>query len=101
MVRAIRSSHAIAGKGSAVFLIHGVGARRQAWDGVIERLVARGVEVLVHEPTLTAEAFLGCEVVLDLDELKRRSDVIVASRRAPELEDVEDRVYTRDVYGRD
>jgi UDPglucose 6-dehydrogenase len=75
--------------------------RTSAVQGVIERLVARGVKVLVHEPTLTAETFLGCEVVRDLDELKRRSDVIVANRRAPELEDVEDRVYTRDVYGRD
>ena len=75
--------------------------RMSSVQGVMERLMARGVEVLVHEPTLDAETFLGAEVVRDLDELKRRCDLIIANRRSEELEDVEDRIYTRDVHGRD
>lgn len=75
--------------------------RMSSVQGVMERIRARGVEVLVHEPTLEADTFFGAEVVQDLEEFKRRCDVIVANRRAEELEDVEDKVYTRDLYGRD
>lgn len=75
--------------------------RMSSVQGVMKRLRAKGVEVLVHEPTLEADTFFGAEVVRDLEELKRRCDVIVANRRAEELEDVEDKVYTRDLYGRD
>lgn len=75
--------------------------RMSSVQGVMKRLRARGVEVVVHEPTLEADTFFGAEVVRDLEELKARCDVIVANRRAPELEDVEDKVYTRDLYGRD
>jgi len=75
--------------------------RTSSVQGVMKRLRAKGVEVLVHEPTLEADTFFGAEVVRDLKELKRRCDVIVANRRAEELEDVEDKVYTRDLYGRD
>ncbi|CAB4759996.1 unannotated protein [freshwater metagenome] len=75
--------------------------RMSSVQGVMKRIRARGVEVLVHEPTLEADTFFGAEVVRDLEELKARCDVIVANRRAPELEDVEDKVYTRDLYGRD
>lgn len=69
--------------------------------GVMKRLKAKGIEVIVHEPTLEEDAFLGSEVIRDLDEFKARSDVIVANRRSPALKDVVEKVYTRDLYGRD
>jgi len=65
----------------------------------MKRLKAKGVEVLVYEPELHEPTFFGSEVVRDLDELKRRSCLIVANRRTPELADVAEKVYTRDLFG--
>ena len=69
--------------------------------GVIQRLQASGVHVIVYEPTARPDAIAGCTVVRDLDDFIRRSDLIITNRRSPELADVADKVYTRDLTGRD
>ncbi len=74
--------------------------RSSSVQGVMKRIKAKGVEVLVFEPELGADSWFGSPVV-GLDELKERSDVIVANRLTPDLADVADRVYTRDLFGGD
>ena len=71
------------------------------FQGVMKRLKAKGVEVLLYEPLPTEDLFLHTEVVRDLDEFKERSDVIVGNRRTQDIADVEDKVYTRDLFGSD
>jgi UDPglucose 6-dehydrogenase len=68
-------------------------------QGVIKRLTARGIKVIIFEPALEADSFWDCEVVRDLETFKARSDVIVANRASDDLVDVVDKVFTRDLFG--
>lgn len=75
--------------------------RSSAIQGIIERLLAKGIKILIYEPTITDSTFNGCRIEQNLEEFKKVSDVIITNRQAQELSDVQHKTYTRDLYSRD
>lgn len=75
--------------------------RASAIQGVIERIKAKGIEVIIYEPTLVADAFNGCKVIKDFDEFNKLADVVIVNRMDEKVKELDDEIYTRDLFSRD
>lgn len=75
--------------------------RESAIQGVMSRLRAHGVKIIIYEPTLSDKRFQNSKVINQLDEFKKRADLIISNRKYDDLHDVVEKVYTRDIFGKD
>lgn len=75
--------------------------RSSAVKGVMERLDNYGKEIVIYEPTIECDTFMGYRVIKSLDEFKNISDIVVANRMNDDLRDIQEKLYTRDLFGRE
>jgi UDPglucose 6-dehydrogenase len=75
--------------------------RESSVQGIMKRIKAKGIKVIVYEPVLIKERFYNSKVIKNLDDFKKLSDVIIANRMSDEINDVKEKVYTRDIFNHD